>query len=243
VDPAHRRQIEELYYRASKLVGEDRTAFLAGINTKHRGAVQDLLANAETGALPDAAVAASHKELGSYRIISLLGKGGMGEVFRAHDPKLGRDVAIKTLPAVYASEVEWLSRFRREARALAALNHPNIAIIHGLDESDGVHYLVMEMVCGDTLAERLKAGPIPAEESLRISIQMADALAAAHLKGITHRDVKPANIKVTSEGRVKVLDFGLAKLEPLFATDVREDVDATVTSLTQAGSRWERRHT
>ena len=150
-------------------------------------------------------------QLGSYEILSPLGKGGMGEVWRARDSKLGREVAIKTLPEEFAKEEERLARFEREAKLLASLNHPNIATIHGLEESDGTRFLVLELVEGDTLADRLKRGAIPVEESLKLALQIAEALEAAHGKGVIHRDLKPANIKVTPEGKVKVLDFGLAK--------------------------------
>jgi serine/threonine protein kinase/tetratricopeptide (TPR) repeat protein len=153
----------------------------------------------------------SGTRLGSYEILELLGVGGMGEVYKAHDTKLMRDVAIKVLPAAFVNDSDRLSRFQREARILAALNHPNIATIHGLEQSNGVHYLVMELVSGETLAERLRAGPLEIREALRISRQIAEALEAAHEKAMVHRDLKPANVKVTPEGRVKVLDFGLGK--------------------------------
>jgi eukaryotic-like serine/threonine-protein kinase len=154
---------------------------------------------------------ASGTRLGSYEIVAQIGAGGMGEVYRAHDTKLGRDVAIKVLPANFVNDPERLSRFQREARMLAALNHPNIATIYGLEQFDGVSCLVMELVPGETLAERVKAGPLPIEEALKIAAQIAEALEAAHEKNIIHRDLKPANVKVTPEGKVKVLDFGLAK--------------------------------
>ena len=150
-------------------------------------------------------------QLGSYEILSPLGKGGMGEVWRARDQKLGREVAIKTLPEEFAKDEERLARFEREAKLLASLNHPNIAAIYGLEEDNGTRFLVLELVEGDTLAERLKRGAIPVEESLKLALQIAEALEAAHEKGVIHRDLKPANIKVTPEGKVKVLDFGLAK--------------------------------
>ena len=152
------------------------------------------------------------RRLGPYEILSAIGAGGMGEVYQAHDTKLGRDVAIKVLPEAFAHDPERLARFQREAKMLAALNHPNIATIFGLEHSDGVHYLVMELVPGDTLQQRIKRyGPVSIEEALAIAKQIAEALEAAHEKGIVHRDLKPANVKVTSEGKVKVLDFGLAK--------------------------------
>jgi serine/threonine protein kinase/Flp pilus assembly protein TadD len=153
------------------------------------------------------------KQLGSYKIVSLLGAGGMGEVYKAHDTKLGREVAIKILPAAFVHDPERLSRFQREARMLASLNHPNIATIHGLEQADAVHYLVMELVPGQTLAERVSGGALKIEEVLKVAAQIAEALEAAHERGVIHRDLKPANVKVTPEGRVKVLDFGLAKTQ------------------------------
>jgi serine/threonine protein kinase/Tol biopolymer transport system component len=159
-------------------------------------------------------------QLGPYEILSAIGAGGMGEVYQAHDTKLSRDVAIKVLPEAFAHDPERLSRFQREAKMLAALNHPNIATIYGLEQSNGTSYLVMELVSGETLAERVKReGAIPIEEALKIGVQIAEALEAAHEKGIIHRDLKPANIKVTPEGKIKVLDFGLAKA---FAGDVAD---------------------
>ena len=154
---------------------------------------------------------AAGTHLGSYEILSLLGAGGMGEVYRARDTRLKRDVAIKVLPDVFASDADRLARFKREAQTLASLNHPNIAHIHGLEESDGVRALVMELVEGEDLSQRIARGPIPLDEALPIAKQIAEALEAAHEQGIIHRDLKPANIKVTPDGTVKVLDFGLAK--------------------------------
>ena len=151
------------------------------------------------------------KTLAHYEITSQLGKGGMGEVYRAKDQKLGRDVAIKVLPEEFARNPERVARFEREAKLLASLNHPNIAAIHGLEEADGTSFLVMELVEGETLADQLQRGPIPLEESMKLAIQIAEALESAHEKGVIHRDLKPANIKVTPDGKVKVLDFGLAK--------------------------------
>ncbi|OFW28068.1 MAG: hypothetical protein A3H97_16245 [Acidobacteria bacterium RIFCSPLOWO2_02_FULL_65_29] len=149
--------------------------------------------------------------LGPYEIIGALGAGGMGEVYRARDTKLDRDVAIKILPEAFAADAERVARFQREAKTLASLNHPNIAAIYGLEDADGVRALVLELVEGPTLADRVAQGPIPLEEALPIAGQIAEALEAAHDHAIVHRDLKPANIKVTPEGRVKVLDFGLAK--------------------------------
>ena len=149
---------------------------------------------------------------GAYEIVSQIGEGGMGEVYRARDTKLNRDVALKVLPDLFASDADRLARFNREAQTLASLNHPNIAHIHGLEESGGVRALVMELVEGDDLSQRIARGPIPVDEALPIAKQIAEALEAAHEQGVIHRDLKPANIKVRSDGAVKVLDFGLAKL-------------------------------
>ena len=150
-------------------------------------------------------------KLGPYSVVASIGAGGMGEVYRACDSKLGRDVALKVLPEAFARDTDRLARFQREAKVLASLNHPNIASIYGLEDSGTTHALVMELVEGPTLADRIKAGAIPVEESLRIAHQIADALEYAHERGIVHRDLKPANVKVTSDDAVKVLDFGLAK--------------------------------
>src|SRR5262245_5644443 len=156
--------------------------------------------------------------LGPYEVVSTLGAGGMGEVYRATDTNLGRHLAIKVLPEAFAQDPERLARFEREAKTLASLNHPNIAIIHGLDKSQGTFALVMELVEGEDLSERIARGPIPIDEALPIARQIADALEAAHEQGIIHRDLKPANIKLRSDGVAKVLDFGLAKLlEPVGA--------------------------
>ncbi len=161
------------------------------------------------------------KTLAHYEINASLGMGGMGEVYRAKDLKLGRDVAIKVLPEEFARDLDRTARFQREAKLLASLNHPNIAAIHGLEESDGTLFLVLELVEGDTLADRLKHGPISVAESVKLALQIAEALEAAHEKGVIHRDLKPANISVTADGKAKVLDFGLAKA---YAGD-REEVN------------------
>jgi formylglycine-generating enzyme required for sulfatase activity len=171
-------------------------------------------------------------ELGSYRIEAPLGAGGMGEVYRAHDLKLGRDVAIKTLPAAMQSDRELLDRLRQEARMLAALNHPNIAVIHDLQEWSGGGFLVLELVEGDTLDARLqRTGAFSTIEALTIGAQVAAALAAAHERGITHRDIKPANIKLTPNSTVKVLDFGLAKSMAPAADDALQLSTRSVTGL------------
>ncbi len=175
-------------------------------------------------------------KLGSYEILSPLGKGGMGEVWRARDSKLGREVAIKTLPEEFASDEERLARFEREAKLLASLNHPNIAAIYGLEEDSGTRFLVLELVEGDTLADRLKHGAIPVEDSLKLALQIAEALEAAHEKGVIHRDLKPANIKVTPDAKVKVLDFGLAKAFAGDGSDVNLSQSPTLSlAATQQG--------
>lgn len=170
--------------------------------------------------------------LGPYEIGSPLGAGGMGEVYRARDTKLGRDVALKVLPATFATDPERIARFRREAQVLASLNHPHIAAIYGFEDSAGIHALVMELVEGPTLADRVALRAIPLDEALQLAREIAEALEAAHERGIIHRDLKPANIKVTSDGNVKVLDFGLAKAiegDPS-STDIH--TSPTITSMT-----------
>jgi len=150
--------------------------------------------------------------LGHYEILELIGKGGMGEVYRAKDATLGRDVAIKVLPQELAGDQERLDRFKREARLLAKLNHTNIATLHGLEEHHGRWFLVMELVDGETLAERISRGPIVMDEAIPLFIQIAEGLEAAHEKRIIHRDLKPANIKIGPNGEIKILDFGLARV-------------------------------
>ena len=173
--------------------------------------------------------------IGSYEVFAQIGAGGMGEVYRAQDTKLGRDVAIKVLPEAFAHDADRLSRFQREAKMLASLNHPNIATIHGLEQSNGTSYLVMELVSGETLQERIRRdGAVPVEEALSIAKQIAEALEAAHEKGIIHRDLKPANVKATPNGKVKVLDFGLAKA---FAGDTETSDPVDSPTLSQAATR------
>ena len=150
-------------------------------------------------------------QLAHYEILELMGKGGMGEVYRARDGKLGRDVAIKVLPEEFSRDKERLDRFQREARLLAKLNHTNIATLHGLEEHEGQRFIVMELVEGETLQERIAKGPIPVDEAVALFIQIADGLEAAHEKGVIHRDLKPSNIKIGPDGQIKIMDFGLAK--------------------------------
>ena len=168
------------------------------------------------------------QRLGVYHILELVGVGGMGQVYRARDTKLGRDVAIKVLPRLFSTDAERLARFEREARLLASLNHPHIAAIYGFEQTNSVHALVLELVEGPTLAERLQRGPLPVSEALRIAHQIADALETAHERRVVHRDLKPQNIKVKPDGTVKVLDFGLAKAPIAAANDA--DVSPTLTT-------------
>jgi eukaryotic-like serine/threonine-protein kinase len=226
---ARRRRIEAVCDAALDREAGERAAFVSaacGDDDELRQEVEALLAHAQTAegflAAPMGAVAAHvlgeatgallvGQQVGSYQILSRLGAGGMGEVYRARDPKLRRDVAIKILPRVFTSDPERLARFEREARMLAAVNHPHIGAIYGVEEADGLRALVLELVEGETLAKRLQRGSMPVAEALTMARQIADALDAAHEKGIVHRDLKPANIKITPDGTVKVLDFGLAK--------------------------------
>ncbi len=171
--------------------------------------------------------------LSHYRILDKIGEGGMGVVWRARDTKLDRDVAIKVLPETFTSDPDRLARFEREAKVLASLNHPNIGGIHGLEDSSSVKALVLELVEGPTLADRIAQGPIPVDEVLPIAKQIAEALEAAHEAGVIHRDLKPANIKVRDDGTVKVLDFGLAK-----ALDTKPEGDPSqLPTLTAAATQ------
>ena len=171
--------------------------------------------------------------LGIYKVTALIGQGGMGEVYQARDTKLDRDVALKVLPEAFTADPDRLARFEREAKVLASLNHPNIGSIYGLEEAEGVRALVLELIEGPTLADRIKQGPIPIDEALPIAKQIAEALEAAHEQGVIHRDLKPANIKVKDDGTVKVLDFGLAK-----ALDPNPDADPSQSpTLTAAATQ------
>jgi eukaryotic-like serine/threonine-protein kinase len=256
MDPARWHEIERLYHAALARPAEAREAFLAEAcadDERLRHEVEALLDTPATAdgflaspALAVAAEMASHSKpvvltglrLGIYHLQERIGVGGMGEVYRARDPRLGRDVAIKVLPRAFATDHDRLSRFEREARVLAALNHPHIAAIYGFEEAEvsgpaeaghSVRGLVLELVEGPTLADRLSAGPLARHEALTIALQIAEALEAAHAKGIIHRDLKPANIKVTSGGVVKVLDFGLAKVEAMDGGDLSHA--PTITSM------------
>ena len=234
-----RSRISDLHHRALECTGEERSSFLeeaCGGDTALRGELESLLRYEPHSSrfleIPASVVANNilggpdesqmiGRQFGPYTIVAPLGAGGMGEVYRARDSKLGRDVAIKILPSHFTADAERRSRFAREARLLATLNHPHIGAIYGLEETDGVTALVLELVEGPTLADRLKRGPLPIAEALAIARQIAEALDAAHEKGIVHRDLKPANIVLQSTAnaagvpsgaaRTKVLDFGLAK--------------------------------
>src|SRR5215213_4953216 len=176
---------------------------------------------------------------GSYEVSAQIGVGGMGEVHRAHDIKLNRDVALKVLPDSFVNDPDRLARFQREAHVLASLNHPNIAAIYGVEDVAGARALVMELVEGSTLAERIPEGPIPIDEAINIATQVAEALGAAHDQGVVHRDLKPANIKVKLDGTVKVLDFGLAKAtgpaDAGHAADLSASPTITTPAMTQIG--------
>jgi eukaryotic-like serine/threonine-protein kinase len=168
--------------------------------------------------------------VGSYQILSAIGAGGMGEVYRARDARLDRDVAVKVLPDLFSSDADRLARFEREARTLASLNHPNVAGIHGIEEHGGRRYLILEYVAGETLADRLDRGPLPFDEALDIAVQIARGIEAAHEAGVIHRDLKPGNVVVTPEGQAKVLDFGLARMEETSSSGAAVGEMPTLTS-------------
>ena len=226
-DAERRRQIEDLCDAALDQNANERSAFVAAACKDDDGLrreVERLLAHAPMAerflTTPITVVAAEifdddpatlvGRQIGSYTILALLGAGGMGEVYRARDTNLGREVAIMVVPDRFLSMPERLGRFELEARVLATLNHPHIAAIYGLEAADGVRGLVLELVEGPTLDEHLARGALSVQETLELGRQIADALEAAHEKGIIHRDLKPANIKITTTGTLKVLDFGLA---------------------------------
>jgi len=155
---------------------------------------------------------APQSRLGPYEIVALLGAGGMGEVYRARDPRIGREVAIKTLPARFGGNTEALRRFEQEARAAGVLNHPNVLAVYDVGSDNGTYYVVSELLEGESLAGRIARGPIPKRKAIQYALEALRGLAAAHDKGIVHRDIKPANLFITSDDRIKILDFGLAKL-------------------------------
>src|SRR5262245_13785149 len=177
--------------------------------------------------------------IGIFEVVGSLGAGGMGEVYRARDTRLNREVALKILPEAFANDSERLARFDREAQLLASLNHQNIGAIYGLDEAGGSRFLVLELIDGESLADRLKRGPLPVPEAIAVARQIVDALEAAHERGIVHRDLKPGNVMLTADGQVKVLDFGLARA---FAADAGQSSSVEITNsptitgpMTQAG--------
>src|SRR5450432_2347768 len=171
----------------------------------------------------------SGTKLGPYEVVAPLGAGGMGEVYRARDTRLQRTVAIKILPARFSSDPVRKQRFEREARAVSALNHPNICRLYDVGDQDGIHYLVLEVLEGETLGEVLRAGPLTVADSLKIAVQIAEALDTAHSSGAIHRDLKPANLFVTTRGEVKILDFGLVKA---VGPEGALEVDATLADPT-----------
>ena len=246
--PERWARVERLYHEALARGAHEREAFLADAcagDDALRREIESLLAHDGGAAFLSTPAVANGigpgirigQALGPYIISALIGEGGMGEVYRARDTKLERDVAIKVLPEAFAADGGRLARFQREARTLASLDHPNIAIIHGLEQAGDVHALVMELVPGDDLSQRIVRGAIQIDEALPIAKQIAAALEAAHERGIIHRDLKPANIKVRADGIVKVLDFGLAKvMEPFGAgSDVSQPPNLTVPAMTHVG--------
>ena len=246
--PERWARVERLYHEALARGAHEREAFLADAcagDDALRREIESLLAHDGGAAFLSTPAVANGigagirigQALGPYVISAQIGEGGMGEVYRARDTKLDRDVAIKVLPEAFAADADRVARFQREARTLASLDHPNIAIIHGLEQAGDVHALVMELVPGDDLSQRIVRGAIPIDEALPIAKQIAEALEAAHERGIIHRDLKPANIKVRADGTVKVLDFGLAKvMEPFGAgSDVSQPPTLTIPAMTQAG--------
>jgi serine/threonine-protein kinase len=241
VTPAGFRQIREVFEAALVLAPEARAPFIEKACSGNALLIAEvermLAADAEPNSLLDAggatgprlragAIFAAHFHIGNT-----IGRGGMGEVYRGRDIKLNREVAIKVLSEPFVAHPDRLTRFKREAQLLASLNHSNIAAIYGFEESNGVHALVLELVEGPTLADRIARGPIAVDEALPIARQIAEALEAAHEMGIIHRDLKPSNIKLRADGVVKVLDFGLAKaLQPIYTRAENAAASPTLTS-------------
>src|SRR4029453_13635842 len=240
------QEVERLYHEALTRPEGARSSFLGeacGADKALREEVESLLAQGGASSFLEtpAAVGSSAlrhslvgRQLGTYHGTSTLGAGGMGDVYRARDSKLGRDVAIKVLPTLFATNRERRARFEREARLVASFNHPHIGAIYAVEDVDGVPALVLELVDGPTLAERLAKGALPITEALRLAPHIPPALEGAHDKGLVHRDLKPANIKITPTGVVKVLDFGLAK-----ATDANTGSDLSKSPTGSIGGTQE----
>ena len=253
MDHDRRKSIEQLCKEALCLRPVERSAFLAKACKGDEELRREVEARLSAGATeimeqpaveiaaksagPDRSRLAAGHRLNQYSVLSMLGAGAMGEVYRAHDTKLKRDVAIKILPEEFSVDPDRVRRFQREAEVLASLNHPNIAAIYDLEESIRTPFLVLELVEGETLAERIQRGPVPVDEALQIANHICGALEAAHEKGIIHRDLKPANIKITPEGKVKLLDFGLAKALELspFVVDPAVNFSAISAGSTKVG--------
>jgi len=252
MEPERWRQIERLYYAALERKPDERAAFLAeacaGDESLRREVASFIAAGerigsfleAPGGEFAEAAPTAPQasmigQTLTHYRIVSLLGRGGMGEVYLGEDTTLGRQVALKLLPAAFTSDRARLRRFEQEARAASALNHPNIITIHEISQTDGLHYLVTEYIEGETLRQRMAAGRMKLSEAVEVAVQVASALAAAHAAGITHRDIKPENVMVRPDGLVKLLDFGLAKLTEPSAPVVDTQAPTVAGASTESG--------
>ena len=230
------KKVEELYHAALAQPPEKRVAFLAQAcpDPQVRGEVESLLEQNADSFLESAPLLAIKAlgpgvNLGKFEIVELVGRGGMGEVYRARDTRLKRDVAIKVLPADLARDPDRIARFEREARAASALNHPNIVSVYDIGRDNDTYWIASELVSGESLARIIEHGPLPPRKAIQIAVQIADGLAAAHAAGIVHRDLKPANIMVTREGRVKILDFGLAK-------HCHAPADSTSSGLTEEGT-------
>jgi len=252
-DPYEADRVEQICDAALGLEPASRAAFVAEAcagDERLRGEVESLLrheSKVDEFLIEPAVLTAAHRiaeesehaligqQFGVYHIQSLLGRGGMSEVYRARDSALGRDVAIKVLPRLFVTEPDRLTRFMREARVLAALSHPHIGAIYGLEHVDGVPALVLELVDGETLAARMRRGPVAPAEALMIARQIADALDAAHDRGIVHRDLKPANIMISPDGTARVLDFGLASMAS--GNDPPAESTSPQSSLSTVGSR------
>jgi serine/threonine protein kinase/tetratricopeptide (TPR) repeat protein len=252
MDSAHRQRLRELFDAAMDLEAPERASFVAQMcegDPDIRSSLESLLAHAdETGSSFDRAMRVVAdlgdslptrldlvgRTLGQFRVVEKIGEGGMGMVFRATDTRLGRDVAIKILPDAFTRDPERLARFEREARVLASLNHPNIATLFGIEEFEGVRFLVLELVRGQSLASILARGPLPAESAARLAVQIADGLAKAHEAEIVHRDLKPDNLMMTDDGLLKILDFGLATAG-LAPDDLKSEMATEAILKTEAG--------